>query len=387
MGNGKRAMRLSHPRLSKGLCRAQRPVSVSDLLTHERVSWIICLTFQESAVANFFTPASQKPKERTIWTERGPNDDVPATLLVGRYVPQGHDERQKPRTKIAAFDLDSTLITTSSGKKHAGSGTDWKWWNSRVPGVLRELYLEKGYQVVVLSNQAGLTLHFDASYKGPKSSIQKRVSTFKQKCSAILGNLDIPVSIYAATEKDIYRKPRIGMWNEVCEDYDIRASEVDLKNSFFVGDAGGRMAGLGHTGEGASPLAKDFSCSDRNFAHNVGIAYMTPEEYFLQEPPRKFHRDFDLANFPFSDAAASKKDDVVFEARNPQELVIFCGPPGAGKSTFFWKHLEPLGYERVNQDALKSRDKCVRLAKELLLEGRSVTIGRCRRLPRRSGSI
>lgn len=36
------------------------------------------------------------------------------------------------------------------------------------------------------------------------------------------------------------------------------------------------------------------------------------------------------------------------------ELVIFCGSPSAGKSTFYWKYLEPLGYERVNQDTLKT---------------------------------
>lgn len=33
---------------------------------------------------------------------------------------------------------------------------------------------------------------------------------------------------------------------------------------------------------------------------------------------------------------------------------MFCGSPGAGKSTFYWTHLEPLGYERINQDILKS---------------------------------
>jgi predicted ABC-type ATPase len=43
-----------------------------------------------------------------------------------------------------------------------------------------------------------------------------------------------------------------------------------------------------------------------------------------------------------------------FSRKNPQELVIFCGSPGAGKSTFYWDYLEPLGYERVNQDTLKT---------------------------------
>jgi energy-coupling factor transporter ATP-binding protein EcfA2 len=40
--------------------------------------------------------------------------------------------------------------------------------------------------------------------------------------------------------------------------------------------------------------------------------------------------------------------------KNDQEIVLFCGSPGAGKSTFYWKQLQPLGFERVNQDILKT---------------------------------
>ncbi|KAJ6440651.1 bifunctional polynucleotide phosphatase/kinase [Purpureocillium lavendulum] len=327
----------------------------------------------KSAVANFFTPASQKPKDRTAWSQRGPSDDVLATLLVGSFVPEKHDVSASPRRKIAAFDLDSTLITTSSGKKHASTATDWKWWDSAVPGRLRELYNDQGYQVVILSNQAGLTLQFEPGFKGPKANAQKRVSEFKQKCSAILNSLNLPTSVYAATGRDIYRKPRTGMWKEVCEDYDIPEGEVDLKNSFFVGDAGGRVAGLAGDSDGVAATAKDFSCSDRNFAHNVGIDYKTPEEFFLGHKPRNFQRDFDLANFPYHQEAPPSAAPIL-EKTNDKDVVIFCGPPGAGKSTFFWNHLKPLGYERINQDTLKTRDKCVQAAKEMLARGASVAI-------------
>jgi bifunctional polynucleotide phosphatase/kinase len=62
--------------------------------------------FLESAVANFFTPTSQKPKDKTIWTERAPDDDTLATLLVGRYQPDKKEsEPLSKRRKIAAFDL------------------------------------------------------------------------------------------------------------------------------------------------------------------------------------------------------------------------------------------------------------------------------------------
>jgi len=44
----------------------------------------------------------------------------------------------------------------------------------------------------------------------------------------------------------------------------------------------------------------------------------------------------------------------VYFKKSDQEVVIFCGSPGAGKSTFYWKSLKPLGFERVNQDILKT---------------------------------
>lgn len=106
------------------------------------------------------------------------------------------------------------------------------------------------FRVVVISNQAGISLKTD-----PKSP-RARLADFKTKVSAVFNHLDIPVSIYAATEKDSYRKPRTGMWRELLEDYDIHLpGDLNLGESLFVGDAAGRHASHGQ--------AKDFSCSDR----------------------------------------------------------------------------------------------------------------------------
>lgn len=110
------------------------------------------------------------------------------------------------------------------------------------------------YLVAVLSNQAGISLKPD-----PKTikSDQKRLADFKAKVSTVFTQLELPVSIYAATTHDRYRKPRVGMWDELREDYDLEnAAAVDLDNSFFVGDAAGREA------SGKRP--KDFSCGDRS---------------------------------------------------------------------------------------------------------------------------
>lgn len=89
------------------------------------------------------------------------------------------------------------------------------------------------YQVVVVSNQKQISLK-----KGATES--KSYNNFKEKVTAVLNDLDVPLSVYAATESDEYRKPRLGMWREFLEDYDLDVSGVDLKSSFFVGDAAGR---------------------------------------------------------------------------------------------------------------------------------------------------
>ena len=364
-------MRPYLPRPSSARFKAALRVSTWPVL-NTRVTFAALTPRLESAVANFFTPTSQKPKDATTWSERSPNDDVQATLLVGSYQPTAAaDGAPVKRYKIAAFDLDSTLISTSSGKKHASGVADWKWWDPQVPSRLRQLHEEEGYRIAILSNQAGLTLQVDPSYKGPIATARKRVNEFKQKCSAVLESLQLPISLYAATGKDMYRKPRTGMWNEVCEDCDIEEA-VDLENSFFVGDAGGRVASLGKRADGVATLSKDFSCSDRNFAANVGIKFKTPEEFFLGEKPREFARDFDLANYPVGHETTS---GIGFEKTHTQDIVLLCGSPGAGKSTFYWKVLEPLDYKRVNQDILKTRDNCVKVAAELLQDGSSVAIG------------
>ena len=45
---------------------------------------------------------------------------------------------------------------------------------------------------------------------------------------------------------------------------------------------------------------------------------------------------------------------LLVDKRNILDVVIMCGSPGSGKSTLYWEKLKPLGYERVNQDILKT---------------------------------
>ncbi|KAF2656772.1 PNK3P-domain-containing protein [Lophiostoma macrostomum CBS 122681] len=318
-------------------------------------------TTTSKAVATFFTPVSKKEPERMTWRV------VHDSLLVGRYGGSAKAPLAKANKaqRIAALDFDSTLITSASGKRFGRDASDWKWWHNTVPGALRKLHGE-GYLVAVVSNQGGISLRPD-----PKTvkSDQKRLADLKSKVSAVFTQLDLPITLYAATGRDQYRKPRSGMWQELLDDHDLEAADsVDLENSFFVGDAGGREAIPGG-------VSKDHSCVDRDFAANVGIPFKTPEEFFLQEDARPFVREFDPTVFAQKGAVNSATATPIrYSKTNTVEIVLFCGSPGAGKSSFYWRYLQPLDYARVNQDILKTREKCLKSANALIEEGTSVVV-------------
>ncbi|KAI4199384.1 MAG: hypothetical protein LQ350_004673 [Teloschistes chrysophthalmus] len=315
----------------------------------------------EKAVAGFFTPASKKVPDQLTWKV------VNGTLLSGRYKPNDSGTQITPKIKprkFAAFDFDSTLISTSSGNIFAKDASDWKWWHASVPSTLKQLSAD-GYSIAILSNQGSIGLRND-----PKTvkSDQKSLTNFKTKANAVFNQLDIPIILLAASARDQYRKPRTGMWNELLEELDLDVGEgADLQNSFFVGDAGGRAARSG--------AKADHSCSDRNFATNIGISFKTPEEFFLHEAPHPFMRDFEPSDYLSRTTPTSlDTNPVIIGKKNPTDIIVFCGSPAAGKSSFFWKHLQPLGYERINQDQLKTRDKCVKVASNYLTDRIPVAI-------------
>ncbi|KAF7302998.1 hypothetical protein MKEN_01262700 [Mycena kentingensis (nom. inval.)] len=251
----------------------------------------------------------------------------------------------KPSTKVAAFDIDGTIIASSF------SMVEWKWWNACVPKKLAAA-AQAGYAVVLVTNQAGL--------KTPKMQ-----EDWKKKIGSVVKAMgDVPFRLYAATKKDNYRKPLIGMWEELEKQFADDGVQIDKSASFFVGDAAGRVFP-------ESKVKKDFAGTDRKWALNVGVAFHTPEEYFLdQAPDPNVHLfGFHVSSLP-TDLPLFAPNNTPLVPKDPtQELVIFVGYPCLGKSTFFAKHFEPKGYKRVNQDTLKTRDRCIKAVREALEAG------------------
>ncbi|KAJ0176659.1 hypothetical protein K1T71_007838 [Dendrolimus kikuchii] len=258
----------------------------------------------------------------------------------------------KSSFKIAAFDMDGTLIKTKSGKVHPVDINDWQLAFPTVPQKLKE-QITKGFKVVLLSNQA------------PIGNGRVKIEDFKKKIESIIDKIGIPIQAYIATGKGIYRKPAIGMW-KVLSEQNNDSIEINMNESFYCGDAAGRVANW------APGKKKDHSMADKLMAENLNMKFLTPEQFFLGHsianvPMSK--PDFvpkDVTPEPFNDRLISKE----------KEILVLVGFPGSGKS-FLAKQIEKKSdfkYATVCRDVLGSWQKCATEAVKLVQRCKSVIV-------------
>lgn len=270
----------------------------------------------------------------------------------------------KHSSKISAFDMDGTIITTKSGKTFMQNVDDWKLWDRKVKDKLNELH-DKGHKIVFITNQLGIG-------KGKVSE-----SDFKTKVEAVVNKIGIPVQVLALIKKGEFRKPNIGTYEWLQTDGN-GGIPITKDNFIYVGDAAGRAKGWG------PGKKKDFSCSDRLFAINIGCAFHTPEEFFLGHRKIKFEIPcFDPRSLSSKLAENNDSSHLVARSKGEQnhelgskqlEVIVFVGYPASGKSTFASNYLKNENYVIINQDQLKTKEKCVRACKEALASGKSCVI-------------
>ncbi|KXZ54289.1 hypothetical protein GPECTOR_5g376 [Gonium pectorale] len=160
----------------------------------------------------------------------------------------------QPNQRIAAFDLDGTMVNVKSTAKWPKDAHDYKWWNKHTIAKIKS-YHDEGYKVVVFTNQGSI-----------KSAVTgKAAAKVKDRIDNVMAELGIPAQVFAAPADDCHRKPDIGMWTYMCNHCN-GGIQPDKAACFFVGDAAGRPG--------------DFSDSDKGFAAAVGIEFRTPEDEF-----------------------------------------------------------------------------------------------------------
>lgn len=251
--------------------------------------------------------------------------------------------------KVASFDMDDTLIRVKSGAKFPKNADDWLFWDDKVPEKLRELSKD-GYKLVIFTNQNGIT-------KGHTSA-----ADIQTKIQNICKEVGVQMTVFIASADDEYRKPSVKMW-ELLESKHNGGVKIDKTKSFFCGDAAGRK----------TAKHKDFSDTDLKFAVNCDVPFKTPEVLFLNEAEEKIDiKGFNPKNVPTDGELVEGEKGVNSFKPVEKEMIIFCGAPGSGKSTF-WANYLPT-YSRVNRDTLKTKEKCYKVAEEEILKGKSVII-------------
>lgn len=138
----------------------------------------------------------------------------------------------RPVNKALFLDLDGTVIVTKSGKTFPKDKDDWKFKEGILPKI--DAYVERGYYVMIVSNQGGI----EAGHV--------MLNDFRHKIRQIVGQIIVETGCpfsrlgYRFTMSnnpdDFYRKPNPGMG------YDLAMSHIlDLSQSLMVGDASGKV--------------------------------------------------------------------------------------------------------------------------------------------------
>lgn len=146
--------------------------------------------------------------------------------------------------------------------------------------------------------------------------------------------------LLAALGRDEFRKPCSGMWDYLLREVLVQKT-VDTQKSFFVGDAAGRPDGW------KAGRRADHASVDRKFAINVDLCFLTPEEFFLNEP--KVSCDWEDFNPKTLLLAPQNAGPFQWQPRDDPEILIFVGSPASGKTTFFRRFLVQHNYTLVNQ--------------------------------------
>jgi len=286
-------------------------------------------------------------------------------------------------TKVAGFDIDGTIITTKSGKTFAKDQSDWKLWaNATVMKSTLESLLKDGYRIVFFTNQEGISKG-KVDEKGWKKKVESVID--KLGLSYEDGGGGVTVMASLTTKENDYRKPHIGMWTFLCDKLSGDDTVIDKSESIYVGDAAGRpKRGI---------VKKDFSSSDYKFALNVGLTFQTPEEMFYKSSKPSEKASLATSNMGFQPkqhwkayldddgAIDQQREDFLSSCRsNKKEIIVVLGCPASGKSELTRRVVDLDDgdgngeYVRINQDTLKTLAKCVKVATQAIMDGKSVIV-------------
>lgn len=162
------------------------------------------------------------------------------------------------KSKVAGFNLDNTIIESKAGMVFDRFKCDLRFQNciTKISELSRS-----GYSIVIISDQDMISKGF--------MTIEDLQIKFNS-LTKLLADRNVSVIGIFTTKNNCFKKPHTWTWKKLTNIYELAGKVIDLKESFYIGNLGGRIG-----------KKRDPDYVDRAFAHNIGIEYKTPEELFL----------------------------------------------------------------------------------------------------------
>ena len=166
-------------------------------------------------------PLRSNPFDRT-----GPRWSTYEGKLLLRSAPPCKPTDASTKTKVAAFDMDGTILLTF-GVRHASNFGDLQLWSSTVLDKIRSLHDDDGYRIVLITNQGGIRTQLDG----------KKATFIRSVIDWLAHEIDRPFNAVVSCQSDSgFHKGNAGMWS-VAEQKFNGGNEFDLGRSFYVGDS------------------------------------------------------------------------------------------------------------------------------------------------------
>lgn len=160
---------------------------------------------------------------------------------------------QEGKTKIAAFDMDSTLILANNGAKYSTDVLDYVWCFPNVIERLQSLHMN-GFTITIFSNRRG----------SPQMN-----KTAQKRVDDMITKIGVPLWTFFATKQDQYRKPEPGMFNLFLRL--IKNTAALDPQSFYCGDAAGPDSTL---------RWNRWSDIDQEYSKRINVLFVEPQNLF-----------------------------------------------------------------------------------------------------------
>jgi len=203
---------------------------------------------------------------------------------------------------IIIFDLDNTIIKTASGKVHPVNSDDWIF---NFNNIVKKINTLDNTIIGIITNQKGI-------------NSQDKITKWQLKLNNIIKEINFHF-VFASFKDDRYRKPMIGSWQYIKNNYLQGLDNIKNNEILFIGDACGRE--------------NDFSDTDIKFAYNCGFKFKTPEKFFNIKIPKQIASiTYPILEY-YTLAEYQKIINKIYEKfNNKKVLIMMIGLPSCGKS-------------------------------------------------------